>query len=45
VDPYMGSGSVLIAARDRGLPVIGIDLDKENCDVAIARLSQGTLRI
>lgn len=43
IDPYAGSGSTLIAARERGVRVIGIELEKENCDKIVRRLDQGVL--
>jgi site-specific DNA-methyltransferase (adenine-specific) len=43
LDPFMGSGSTLIAARDFGLTAIGIDCDQRWCRYAASRLSQGLL--
>ena len=40
LDPYMGSGSTLIAARELGMRCIGIDIEKDYCDIAISRLGQ-----
>lgn len=43
LDPFMGSGSTLEAARDAGAHAIGIEIDHKNCDRAVGRLAQGTL--
>lgn len=42
-DPYSGSGSTLLAAREMGIPSIGIEIDKAHCDTTIKRLAQGCL--
>ncbi len=42
LDPFAGSGSTLIAARDMGRRAIGIEINLEFCDAAIARLRQGS---
>lgn len=38
VDPYMGAGSTLIAARRLGFDCLGIELSKEYCQIAKERL-------
>lgn len=43
LDPYMGSGSTLVAAKELGLRGIGIDREDEYITIAAKRLAQGTL--
>ena len=45
LDPYCGSGPTLLAARNMGLPVVGIETDEEHCATAVRRLSQKVLAL
>lgn len=43
LDPFMGSGTTLVAAKRIGLTAIGIDREASYCDMAIKRLRQRAL--
>ena len=43
IDPFAGSGTTLLAAKEMGRQVVGIEIEPRWCELAVKRLRQGVL--
>jgi len=43
LDPFMGSGTTIVASKHEGRKAVGIEISEQYCEAAVRRLEQGVL--